>query len=341
MDPLRIGVIGAGAFASRRHLPELQGDSRARLVAACRRDADELARVTGHFAIPGRFSDWRRMLDQEPLDGVLIATPHNQHFAQAKAALERGLHVLLEKPMALTGREAQELVTLSQAKNLCLCVALNPPYWRHTEAMRAELAAGRIGTLESVDLRWSGSTDAVFGRAPMPDSLPGVVRPTLFRADAGANGGGGLMDGGGHLFSELLWVTGRQPLEVSALMDRVPADARAAVTVRLEGDLFATITMLGDSRYPERRILSRYDGDAGSVTATGVPFRLLWRNPQGETSQDEAGLPPVPTPVADWLNAIETGHIPLGSPQHGLQVTHLLAVAYESAATGHVVKVMP
>lgn len=338
---MRIAVIGAGAFASRRHLPELQTDPRVHLVAACRRNPEALARVADHFGIPGRYADWREMLDAEALDGVLIATPHDQHFAQARAALERGLHVLLEKPMALTVPEAQELMALAAEKHVCLGVALNPPYWRHTEAMRVGGVQGRLGALESVHIHWSGATDAVFGRAPMPEQMPGLVRPTLFRADAEANGGGNLMDGGGHLFSELLWVTGRRALEVSALMDHTPADSRAAVTVRLEGNLLAVITMLGDSRYPERRISSRYDGDAGSVAVTGLPFRLTWRTPDGKDTQDEAGLPPVPTPVGDWLDAIETGRVPLGSPAHGVEVTKLLAAAYESAANGRTVKVMP
>lgn len=341
MDPLRIAVIGAGAFASRRHLPELQTDPRVHLVAACRRNPDELARVADHFGIPGRYADWREMLETEALDGVLIATPHDQHFAQAHAALERGLHVLLEKPMALIVSEAQQLMALATEKHRCLCVALNPPYWRHTEALRVAVAQGKLGALESVDIHWSGATDAVFGRAPLPDQMPGIVRPTLFRADASANGGGNLMDGGGHLFSELLWVTGRRALEVSALMDHTPADARAAVTVRLEGNLLATITMLGNSRYPERRVFSRYDGDGGSAVATALPFRLTWQTPAGEETQNEADLPPVPTPVGDWLDSVETGRTPLGSPQHGLDVTQLLTAAYESAANGRTVKVTP
>lgn len=334
---MRIAIIGAGAFASRRHLPELQKDSRAQLVAACRRDPDALATVADHFGIAGRYSDWQQMLDREALDGVLIATPHDQHYKQAKAALERGLHVLLEKPMALTVGEAEELAALARDQGRYLCVAFNPPYWRHTHELRTGVAQGRLGDLEAIDLLWSGSTDAVFGRAPMPDSLPGVVKPTLFRADAGANGGGNFMDGGGHLLSELLWVTGKRPLEVSALMDHTPSDARATVTVRLEGNTLATLRMVGDSQYPERRVLSRYDGSAGSAQATAMPFRVTWQEAARAQTVEEADMPIVPTPVADWLDSLETGRPPLGSPEHGLQVTRLLSAAYESAETGRTI----
>ena len=279
------------------------------------------------------------MLEDAALDAVLIATPHDQHYAQAKAALERGLHVLMEKPMAFRGDEAQELADLARVLGRSFVVAFNPPYWRHTAAMRAGIAAGRLGELESVDIRISVSAAAVFGKAPMPEAMPGVVRPTLFRADPAANGGGNLMDGGGHLFSELLWVTGRAPVSVSALMDRTPDDMRAAILVRLEGNLLATITAVADSTYAARRIRSTYDGSLGSATSTGLPFQITWRTEQGEETLAENDLPEISTPVSDWLDGMDHGREPLGSPAHGVRVTRLLAAAYESAETGRVVLV--
>ncbi|MBV9850421.1 MAG: Gfo/Idh/MocA family oxidoreductase [Armatimonadetes bacterium] len=333
MKPLRVGVIGAGAFASRRHLPALQNDPRVSLTAACRRDPGALARVADHFGIPERFNDWREMLGRADLDGVLIATPHDQHALQARAALERGLHVLLEKPMALTVAEAQDLVTLAQANARCLLVAFNPPYWGHMHVLRDSLQAGRIGRVESAALHWSGSTAAVFGKEPLPEGMPGVVRPTLFRADVAAAGGGNLMDGGGHLLSELLWATGAEPAEVCALMDHAPGDTRAAVTVRLEGDLLATVSLVSDSRYPERRLWSRYEGTAGSLTITGMPFRVTWQGPGGPVELGDAP-PDVPSPAQDWVDCIGSGGTPLGSAEHGVRVTRVLTAAYESAVTG-------
>ncbi|BDI33217.1 oxidoreductase [Capsulimonas corticalis] len=338
-EAYRIGVLGAGAFASRRHLPALQSDPRARVVAACRRDPEALATFADHFHIPDRYTNWEAMLNDAALDGVLIATPHDQHYAQAKAALECGLHVLMEKPMALSGEEAKELADLAHLLGRSLVVAFNPPYWRHTNALRAGIAAGRVGDLESVDIRISVSAAAVFGKAPMPETMPGVVRPTLFRADPAANGGGNLMDGGGHLFSELLWVTGRAPLAVSALMDTTPDDMRAVLLVRLEGNLLATITAVADSAYQTRRIRSTYDGSQGTAIATGLPYQIVWRTEQGDETLPESNLPDIATPVSDWLDGFDTGHGPLGSPEHGVQVTRLLAAAYESARLGRVINV--
>jgi predicted dehydrogenase len=271
------------------------------------------------------------MLSEEALDGVLIATPHNQHADQVRAALERSLPVLVEKPLALAPQEAEDLASLASNRHVCLLVAFNPPYWRHTRALREGIAAGRIGKLESVQLSWSGSAEAVFGRAPMPDAMPGVVKPTLFRADPLANGGGFLMDAGGHLLSELLFVTGLPVRRVTAVMDRVPDDMRAALSLQLEGGALATVLLVGDSARPERIVRSVYTGSRGSVMVSGLPFAITWES-DGKTERiEEAGLPSSPTPVSDWLNSILSGAPAEGSASHAAEITRLLAGAYRAA----------
>lgn len=328
---LRIGILGAGAFASRRHLPELVADWRVSVVAACRRDPEQLARFADHFGIPNRYADWRRMLDEEPLDGVLIATPHDQHAEQVRAALERGIPVLVEKPLAIDPKDAEDLAALASNRNVCLLVAFNPPYWRHTRAMRDGIAAGRIGALESVELSWSGSAEAVFGRAPMPDDMPGVVKPTLFRADPLANGGGFLMDAGGHLLSELLFVTGLPALCATAVMDRVPDDMRAALSLKLEGGALGSILLIGDRARAGRSVRGVYSGSEGTVTVSGPPFAITW-DVAGKTERiEEADLPASPTPVSDWLGAILSGEPVQGSARHAADVTRLLSAAYGAA----------
>src|SRR6266496_4446293 len=131
MTQIRIGVIGAGWFASRRHLPDIVGHPELRLSALCRRNPDALQLLAGQFQPDAVYSDWREMLDKRPLDAVLIATPHDLHYEHAKEALERGLHVLLEKPMTIRSDHARELCALARDRNRVLAVAVNPPYWAH------------------------------------------------------------------------------------------------------------------------------------------------------------------------------------------------------------------
>src|SRR5256885_2335850 len=80
-------AIGAGAVLSRRHMPDILRNENATLTALCRRDAETVARLGDHFGPERTYTDWRRMLDECPLDAVVIATPNHLHFEQAKAAM--------------------------------------------------------------------------------------------------------------------------------------------------------------------------------------------------------------------------------------------------------------
>ena len=82
---LRVGVVGAGWFASRRHLPDLKAQQGVEVVALCRRDAEKLRAVADRFDVPGRYRDYGEMLAREEMDAVLVATPHALHYAHARA----------------------------------------------------------------------------------------------------------------------------------------------------------------------------------------------------------------------------------------------------------------
>ncbi|HGJ65740.1 TPA: Gfo/Idh/MocA family oxidoreductase, partial [bacterium] len=103
MKKIKIGVIGAGSFASRRHIPVIVKSSDAELVALCRRDREMLQKMAEHFNCDYTFTDYRDMLDSVEMDAVLIATPHALHFENTMLALEKGLHVLVEKEGAMSG----------------------------------------------------------------------------------------------------------------------------------------------------------------------------------------------------------------------------------------------
>jgi len=193
---IRIGVIGAGAFASRRHLPSLVESSDAEIVALCRRNQEMLVKMADHFNVERTFTDYCAMLDNVEMDGVLVASPHALHYEHAKTAMERNLHVLIEKPMTVRSDEARDLIVLAEAKKRVLLIALNPPYWAHGLFLQKAIQDGEIGEIEAININWVGDVREVYGKIPFPENLPGVVPPTTFRADPKMAGGGHLLDGG-------------------------------------------------------------------------------------------------------------------------------------------------
>ena len=337
---VRLGVIGAGWFVSRRHLPDAMTIDEVVLTSLCRRDGEARATMESHFGLaPGSgFDDWRAMLDQAPLDAVLIATPNYLHYEQAKAALEHGLHVLIEKPMTIRSEHARELVALAHERGLKLAVALNPPYWAHCHRAKRALQGEKMGTFEGAAMFWTGSNAHLFGRSPRPDKLPGVVPPTDYRADPEQNGGGFFADAGPHLISELLWLTGLRAKRVSALMDSVPDDMRVAICIEMSNGAMATISSIGDSQLEQRRIRNVFGSANGTVSVIHQEFETHIQIKGMEPVKfREADLMRIANPVANFIDAI-LGRGELFSPgRHGADVVEVIEAIYESARTGRVV----
>lgn len=338
--PVRLGVIGAGWFVSRRHIPDVQRTANMTLTALCRRDDSARARMAEHFEVApeNSFADWQEMLDSASMDAVLIATPNSLHFEQAQAALEKGLHVLLEKPMTIKSEHAHALVRLAREKNLRLGVALNPPYWAHCHRARRALAGDAMGALESVSLYWSGTASYLFGKGPQPENMPGIVPPTSYRADPELNGGGYFVDGGPHMISELIWVTRQRIRRVAAFMDETPSDMRTTISVEFENGAVGTLNSIGDSRYPQRRVLNIFGCANGMVQIKNFDFETtITRVGHEPETFKEADLISAGTPVGNFADAIQ-GYAPLFSPgEHGAHVVEVVEAAYRSAATGQAI----
>jgi len=333
-EKVRIGVIGAGWFASRRHLPAIVESSDGVLVALCRRNEEMLRKMAEHFEVEKTFTDYRQMLDEVEMDGVLVATPHALHYEQAKYALERGLHVLLEKPMTVKTEDARDLVRAAEEKERIIVVALNPPYWAHGHFIRQTIESGEIGYIESISMNWVGDVGHVFGKIPIPDGLPGVVPPTLYRANPKLAGGGHLIDTGSHLASEVLWTTRLSAKAVNALMDDTNTDMRCVVGIQLDNGAYCSISMVGDSKV-RRRVHSTYFGSKGTLFVDGMPFSVTILKPDKEpitVSEDE--MPKATQPVDDFIDAILGRTNPLSTGVDGVKAVEVIDAAYQSAKTG-------
>ncbi|HXO08142.1 MAG TPA: Gfo/Idh/MocA family oxidoreductase, partial [Solirubrobacteraceae bacterium] len=95
---LKVGIIGGGWIA-RRHVPAIDAAPEVELVAAC--DADvERAHAIADPRGAHAYQDWRELLEREQLDAIWVCTPPGVHREPTVAALERGVHVFLEKPLA-------------------------------------------------------------------------------------------------------------------------------------------------------------------------------------------------------------------------------------------------
>ena len=114
----RIAVIGTGWWSTYAHIPTLKNHSEVELVALVDVRPDILAKAAEHYDVEKTYTDYRELLANESLDGVVIAVWHAAHYEVARACLEHGLHMVLEKPMALQAADAQDLIERAGERNL-------------------------------------------------------------------------------------------------------------------------------------------------------------------------------------------------------------------------------
>ena len=117
-DTVRVGIVGTSWWADEMHLPSLKSHPRAEVVAICGRDATRANAMAAKYAIPRVFSDYRAMIERANLHALVVSVPDDLHHAVTMTALDAGLHVVCEKPLALNALQAREMVELAEAKRV-------------------------------------------------------------------------------------------------------------------------------------------------------------------------------------------------------------------------------
>ena len=144
MKTVRYGIIGCGAIAQRRHIPEGVANERAEVVAIAdpvRGRAKQFADSIGAKA----YTDYTKMLKETPLDAAVVCGPNSLHAPMTLAAFKAGLHVLVEKPMATTRPDARKMINAAKKARKHLMVAMNQRMMPSHVKAKQVLDAGTLG----------------------------------------------------------------------------------------------------------------------------------------------------------------------------------------------------
>ncbi len=151
---IRVAVAGCGVMG-RNHLRVLSDLGEAELVAVTDQDSNAVAAASQKYGIAG-FHSWREMLDRERLDALVVAMPTRIHCEVGVAALERGLHVLVEKPISYTVEEGRMLVEAARRANRLLAVGHIERFNPAVRELKRRVAAGEIGRMFQINARRQG-----------------------------------------------------------------------------------------------------------------------------------------------------------------------------------------
>ena len=114
-EQVRVGVIGTSWYADMMHLPILAHYKRAALTAICGRNREQADEMAAKYGVPQVFTDHREMIEKGGLDAVVVSTPDDTHYDMVMAALDAGLHVICEKPVALNADRARQMLDKAEA----------------------------------------------------------------------------------------------------------------------------------------------------------------------------------------------------------------------------------
>lgn len=246
---VRLGFIGACWWATSNHMPIFAQRDDVEMAAVCRIGAAELAAVRDRFRFGFATQEYRELLDQ-PLDAVVVSSPHTLHYEHANAALARGLHVLVEKPMTTHADQAWNLVEHARAAGKHLLV----PYgWNYKpfviEAQRL-LADGGVGDIEYVLCHMASPIRGLLDRHDVGEAVGGTG---LFPPDA-ATWGDPAVAGGGYGHAQLTHATGMlfflTPLRASRVYAEMSAPGSAvelydALSVRFSSGATGVVSGAG------------------------------------------------------------------------------------------------
>lgn len=218
MSRARIGVIGAGFWASYQYLPFYRDHPDVDLVGAVRKDDQGLDAFREEFGLEVATSSVAELL-AAGVDGVVVSSPHSLHREHAVAALQAGAHVLVEKPMTLTLADAHALAAATEAAGRTAAVAHGWNWSRLTDWAKDELERGRLGQITSVTGYMSSClTDLFSGTGGV-----GVVDVAGFPVEAETETWADASAGGGYLYGQLshllalgLWLVPDEPDDVYA-----------------------------------------------------------------------------------------------------------------------------
>ena len=253
---IRVGLLAYGAIGHEHNLA-VQGTAGLELAAVCDTNPERIAAAKDLAPAVESFSDATAMLDSGLIDLVVISTPPNSHYSWAKEALTRGLNVVLEKPMALTAEQCDELMALAAQKNLLLVVYQNRRFDADFVTMTRLISEGAIGDVFQYD-----------------SFVGGYSEPCTYWHSNAEVSGGAIFDWGSHFLDQVLTVIPDAIAHVSGQnhkrvwMHATNAD-HAQVTITFETGVQATFinSDLAAARKPKFYVL----GTKGAIVGDWDP----------------------------------------------------------------------
>ncbi|MGI6715618.1 MAG: Gfo/Idh/MocA family protein [Eubacteriales bacterium] len=350
---VNVGIIGTGGIAG-FHMAGYKANPNAKVVAVCDIDYEKAKRFAAAHGVPNVYADYNEMLAKESLDAVSVCTWNAAHKAPTIAALNAGVNVICEKPMAMNQAEAEEMLEAAKKNNKLLMIGFVRRFGNDAAILKKFIDGGTMGDVyyaKATYLRRNGCPGRWFG-------------------DKEYSGGGPLIDLGVHVMDLVRYLC-HNPKPVSAYgytydnlgynragggQTWVASDSTAVKEFKYNVEDFVGAVVRFDNgltMFVEASFNLNVKKDVGSIelfgTKSGAKIdpqielftdmngMLVDVKPTGDTGLSFNGL--FENEIAHFIDCVQNG-TPCRSPaEDGVVLMKMIDAIYESAKTGKLVEI--
>lgn len=259
MKKIKWGVIGCGGIADRRTLPGMMKAENAELIAVMDANGEAAENCKEKYSAKYAFTNFEDVLKVDEIEAVYIASPVFFHKEQAIAAAKAKKHILLEKPVALTVADAQEIKKACEENNVKISIGFLMRFHGYHQKIKEIIKEGKIGDIVSI-------------RGQFTCWYPDIEG--AWRQKKATSGGGALVDMGIHVIDLIQYITGLKVVEVAAFNQtqtfNYEVDDSSNVIMKMDNGAVAYV----DSNFniPDAASVAKLEiyGTKGSIIATGT-----------------------------------------------------------------------
>lgn len=193
---VRVGVIGTSWWTDAMYMTQLKEHPRGKIVAVCGRNIENAQKLADKWDVAQVFTDYEDMIDSGKVDAIIVSTPNVSHHAITMRALEAGLHVVCEKPLAMNYQQAREMADAAERKGLKTFVPFTWSFMPYARYLKELIVNGYLGKLYHCNLRYYSGYSRSFGSQ------------YVWRMDVAQAGSGALGDLGSHFIHLAYWLFG-------------------------------------------------------------------------------------------------------------------------------------
>jgi predicted dehydrogenase len=329
---LNIAIVGTGGHAN-WHAEQIKKVPEIKVVALCDIVPEKVkAYREKHFPDAVEFHDFYKLIENPPakLDGVILVTPHTVHYPHAKAALEKGINVLCEKPLVTNVEHAYDLWKTSKRTGKLMAIAIQAPYSPEYQTIARMRDSGELGKPQLIQ-GWLAQGWRHMGR-------------DVWRYKPELSGGGQMYDSGAHVLNAMMWIMNDPVVEVACFYDKIdmPVDINGVVIMKFQNGAMGSVCIGGNSPGWQQQI--RLQTDKLQLTTGIHGWELDIQKPGGRKfypTVEMSDRPGFGTPHVNFVDALTGKAKPINPVRYGVLLSALMDAMYESADNRKVVQVKP